>query len=463
MVLRRLAVAVALVVVRGEVSKPFLVEQQQQRRYAVAKQIVKNRFELAVPDETVTVFALDAGAKLESHAFSAIAALSSVVHFSAEPLKLRFVMMLTAPREAADVLSEALCRAIESAIGHVYARYASKIFEEKCFMTTFAEIARPANGTSCPARPRPPAARVTFVQFPVTAAEYPPEVRELFELFCCSSRRYAINRPELARSLGNHARFFAHLTLLPLGVKRALFLDADVLARVDVRPLYAAPLTTVRFVAAAKRCAQKRARYQPHFAFSDELLKEFGLKSNAMLVNAGVLVVDLQAYCRDGLFHDLRAVLRRHVAGPPLWRDGNNQPPFTIAAARHITFVDPSWNVRLGDAQGQARVARVQRRKQQRNGPRQVAANGGALTAAATEDVCTRMLEDPWILHAHFNPCAALPDRLCPDNNAHSINNTANEPLRDNEDTQHHTIPSLLRYVSLIFSCLTHSFLGPLS
>ena len=75
----------------------------------------------------------------------------------------------------------------------------------------------------------------------------------------------AVDRPELARAMGNHARFFAYLALLPLGVRRAMFLDVDTLAHDDVAPLMASPLDEQKFVAAAKRCAPKRAAYKPRF------------------------------------------------------------------------------------------------------------------------------------------------------------------------------------------------------
>ncbi|KAJ8601204.1 hypothetical protein CTAYLR_003258 [Chrysophaeum taylorii] len=351
--------------------------------------VARGQRTLAVPSETVVVFSLDAGAQLETHAFSTLAALSSVVHASTHAAKLRFVVMLTVPKFASETLADAMCVAIESAIGH--------LVSVTCSRRSFRALL--GNETTRCAAAAVPASRsrVTFVEFPSRALDYPPYVGELLELLCCSQRRYAIKRAELATSLGNHARFFAHLALLPLGVTRALFMDADVLARVDVSTLFATDLNRARFVGAARRCASKRAAYQPHVQFRDELVKEFGLKSSAMLVNAGVLVVDLEAYCAATVLDGLKAVLRRHIAGPPLWRDGNNQPPFTIAAARHITFVDPAWNVRLGDARGQALVVKAKKRRRE-----------------SLRDECTAMLADPWVLHAHFKPCEALPDRLCP-------------------------------------------------
>lgn len=341
----------------------------------------------------MVVFSLDAGPQLDTHAFSVLAALSSVVHFSQQAERLRFVIMLTVPKSSVQMLSKAMCAAVTAAIGDMPAFAESTL--PMCHSWSFV-----TNETrSCAARERGLGARLTFVDFPQGAKEYPEDVRVMLELLCCAQRRYSIKRPELATSIGNHARFFAHLALLPAGVRRALFLDADVLARVDVGELYSTELTQARFIAAARRCASKRSAYQPHFKFHDELVKELGLKSNAMLVNAGVLLMDLEAYCNAQVIESLKAVLRRHIAGPPLWRDGNNQPPFTIAAAKHISFVDPSWNVRMGDAKGQAQVARNKRRRRD---------------PSTRSDECTAMLQDPWILHAHFKPCDALPDYLCP-------------------------------------------------
>lgn len=349
---------------------------------------------LEVPEDTVIAFSLDAGPSLDTHAFSVIAALSSVMHFSMHAEQLRFAIMLTVPPEAVEPLVEAMCRAVRSVIRKVVPQSSLRM----CSTASFADV---ANETRCAASRIGLDAWVTFVDFPSNAVEYPESISELLELLCCSQRRYAVKRAELATSLGNHARFFAHVALLPAGVRRVLFLDADVLARVDVTALYATQLTPAHFIAAARRCATKRAAYKPKFKFHDELVKEFGLKSMSMLVNAGVLVVDLEAYCRAKVIDALKTVLRRHIAGPPLWLDGNNQPPFTIAAARHIVFVDPSWNVRVGDARGQAHVTRVKRRRHE-----------------PVDDECTAMLADPWILHAHFKPCEALPSWLCPTSSA---------------------------------------------
>ncbi|KAH8044224.1 hypothetical protein JL721_12927 [Aureococcus anophagefferens] len=79
------------------------------------------------------------------------------------------------------------------------------------------------------------------------AGDYPGRVQRVLELLCCSQHCYAVDRPELARSMGNHARFFAYLALLPLGVRRAMFLDVDTLAHDDVAPLMASPLDEQKF------------------------------------------------------------------------------------------------------------------------------------------------------------------------------------------------------------------------
>ena len=67
--------------------------------------------------------------------------------------------------------------------------------------------------------------------------------------------------------------------------------------------------------------------------------------------------MDMERYCAADVVGNLDTVLVRHLRGPPLWRQGNNQPPFTIAAARHTLFVHPSWNVRPGDARAEQMVA----------------------------------------------------------------------------------------------------------
>ena len=345
------------------------------------------------------VYSLDASPGLVDHAFSAVASLSSVVHASANATALRFAFVLTIPEASLDDFTAALCATIISAVGRDLHRPGLPVCARRSLS---AFLAAGSDGSCAAAGNAALPARVTFVHFPQHAGDYPGRVQRVLELLCCSQHRYAVDRPELARSMGNHARFFAYLALLPLGVRRAMFLDVDTLAHDDVAPLMASPLDEQKFVAAAKRCAPKRAAYKPRFKFSDPLVAEFGLKSEAQHVNAGVLVMDMERYCAADVVGNLDTVLVRHLRGPPLWRQGNNQPPFTIAAARHTLFVHPSWNVRPGDARAEQMVAGRQTRYSRRH-------------PKAGADECADMVHNPArILHAHFKPCDALPNRLCP-------------------------------------------------
>lgn len=347
------------------------------------------------------VFSLDASPGLVDHAFSAIASLSSIVHASPNATRLRFAFVLTIPEASMDDFTAAMCDVVISSVGGAMHEAGGGV--PMCARRSLGAFLEAGSDRSCGARPaaRLPA-RVTFVHFPQHARAYPGRVQRVLELLCCSQHRYSVDRPELARSMGNHARFFAYLALLPLGVRRALFLDVDTLVHDDVGPLLGEQLDEQRFIAAAKRCAPKRAAYKPRFKFADPLVAEFGLKSEAQHVNAGVLVMDMERYCAADIVKNLDAVLVRHLRGPPLWRQGNNQPPFTIAAARHTLFVHPSWNVRPGDAKAEQMVAGRQSRYSRKH-PKQ------------GYDPCAEMIHTaPKILHAHFKPCDALPARLCP-------------------------------------------------
>jgi len=339
------------------------------------------------------VYSLDASPGLADHAFSAVASLSSIVHAARNASALRFAFILTVPERSVGPFAEALCAAIVAAGGARMHRGSGVPF---CARRSLAALLAREPGCATAAAALP--ARVTFVHFPQSDAGYPPRVRRVLELLCCAQRRYRVDRPELATSLGNHARFFAYLALLPLGCRRAVFLDVDTLAHHDLADLVAAPLTEARFVAAARRCAPKRAAYKPRFRFRDALVSAMGLRSEKQHVNAGVLVIDLERYCAADVVGNLDAVLVRHLQHGPLWHQGNNQPPFTVAAAKHTLFVHPSWNVRPGDARAEQAVARVHRRH-----------------GNAAKDECADMIhEAPRILHAHFRPCDALPPRLCP-------------------------------------------------
>jgi len=284
------------------------------------------------------VYSLDASPKLSDHAFSALASLASIAHASADPASLRFAFVLTLPEATVGAFADAFCGVVREAVPALAGGSAPL-----CAQLQFSELygrRRPSNGTACaPAAGARLPASVTFVHFPDDAAAYPLQVARVLERLCCSQRRYRVDRPELARSMGNHARFFAYLALLPLGVRRALFLDADTLVRDDVGDLLAAPLTEDRFVAAAARCAPKKAAYRPRFRFEAKIVHDMGLHDERQHVNAGVLVVDVARYCAADVVRNLDDVLAAHLAGPRLWRQGNNQPPFTIAAARHT----PGW------------------------------------------------------------------------------------------------------------------------
>ena len=176
--------------------------------------------------------------------------------------------------------------------------------------------------------------------------------------------------------------------------------------------------------AAKKRCSYGRdgaagRRYKPRFKFSHPLVKAMGLFNERQHVNAGVLVVDLERYCEEDLVAKLDKVLVQHLQGPPLWHQGNNQPPFTIAAAAHTLFVHPSWNVRPGDARGQARAQHAQKR------------SASSAPSSQIKDQCASMLHTPpKILHAHFPPCSALPPRLCPTHPRSSERDPATKVLK---------------------------------
>ena len=116
-------------------------------------------------------------------------------------------------------------------------------------------------------------------------------------------------------------------------------------------------------------------------------------------------------YCAADVVRNLDDVLAAHLAGPRLWRQGNNQPPFTIAAARHTLFVHPGWNVRPADAAAERAVAG-------RSKGKPAAADGPpppASAARVARDECEAMIRgDVRILHSHFSPCDALPPAYCP-------------------------------------------------
>lgn len=145
-------------------------------------------------------------------------------------------------------------------------------------------------------------------------------------------------------------RYTAHGLLLPLGVRRAVYLDADCVAYTSLRPLHRSRLSGYRTVAVSPRClndliADRFNTKHPlvrHFGFRNESTQEF---------NTGVMVLDLVGICNgrgdEELVRLAEATLRDIKDAPFDSRTGAyDQVLCNIAWARNVSMVDPRWNCR---------------------------------------------------------------------------------------------------------------------
>ena len=61
-------------------------------------------------------------------------------------------------------------------------------------------------------------------------------------------------------------------------------------------------------------------------------------------------MINMEAFCRVDFFGVMLEVARFHAHVQPLWRLSGNQAVAEVAGARHIAWVNGSWNCAKDDA-----------------------------------------------------------------------------------------------------------------
>ena len=136
----------------------------------------------------------------------------------------------------------------------------------------------------------------------------------------------------------NFARFFLP-KLLP-GVRRVLYLDADVVVQADVASLFELALPAGALAAAVPR-SEPHFRYKRYAARAGETFakryraRQVRLDGTKPTFNAGVMLADLDAWRAAALTEDAVWWLEQHAASPDgLWHLGSQPPMHLILYGR---------------------------------------------------------------------------------------------------------------------------------
>ena len=164
-------------------------------------------------------------------------------------------------------------------------------------------------------------------------------------------------RPDLARgssAIMNNLRFVADELLLPYGISRVLYLDADTCVRAPLSPLLQ---RDEHVVVAAERdkysmlistWTARGRNISVHSAERALIRRRWGFNSSQHQFNAGVLRLDLQRWCRNKLFDRITEVANYHARVHRLfrWVGGSNQAFAEVALVPYVHHVRREWNCR---------------------------------------------------------------------------------------------------------------------
>eukprot|EP00873_Tetraselmis_striata_P045268 jgi/Tetstr1/465532/TSEL_010201.t1 len=153
------------------------------------------------------------------------------------------------------------------------------------------------------------------------------------------SQARATDRADLA-NIPNFARNWAHEMLLPLGVEKVIYLDADTIVKGDLGELWGARMKVGRAVMMARNCKKVLHR---HYDFSSLLVKHFLKDPGGCMYNTGVIVMDLRMMRQLSVGSRITLLYNSHRRAK-LWLQGNQQPAFVMAVANHTQVLDGRWN-----------------------------------------------------------------------------------------------------------------------
>ncbi len=149
------------------------------------------------------------------------------------------------------------------------------------------------------------------------------------------------------QSLHNFVRFFLHDLLAGTGIKRIIYLDADVIVKRDVRELWEDHSKSLE-QSRSTVCAAIRPS-SPLFNYIPGVLQPYmpeWVPLNNPAFNAGVLLIDLEKWRNRGLTDEyLMWLAARDSTGPEtLWRHGS-QPLMLLLFHAEACKLESRWNV----------------------------------------------------------------------------------------------------------------------
>ena len=162
---------------------------------------------------------------------------------------------------------------------------------------------------------------------------------------------------------GTWFRYIAHRILIPLGVRRALYLDGDTCS---IRPLQGlfriARNVTAPLVVSRRAVPQWKLRYWLAEKGTDVKVAStrWGFESwrddEVHMFNSGVMLMNLQAYCLADIWGRMRSLAHHHATVSRLFGPldtvkefGDNQA-IEIVGAAHSHMVGTEWNCRHSSA-----------------------------------------------------------------------------------------------------------------
>ena len=126
--------------------------------------------------------------------------------------------------------------------------------------------------------------------------------------------------------------------LLPAGVRRAIWLDCDLLVLGDIATLWDADLNGHHALA-----VQDRVVPTVSSSFGIGPWRELGLAKDAPYFNAGVMLIDVDRWRRDGVAERAMAYLRTHHQSVYFW----DQEGLNVVLAGRWGRLDEAWNCNL--------------------------------------------------------------------------------------------------------------------
>ncbi|KAM8930747.1 glycosyltransferase 8 domain-containing protein 1 [Pelodytes ibericus] len=161
------------------------------------------------------------------------------------------------------------------------------------------------------------------------------------------------------------ARFY--LPDLVPGIKRAIYLDDDVIVQDDIRELYNTPIKPGHAAAFSDDCdsvaskflirgAGNQYNYIGFFDYKKERIRKLQMKANTCSFNPGVFVANLTEWKRQNITKQLETWMEYNVAEELYSKTlagSITAPPLLIVFYQHHSSIDPMWHVRhLGSSTG---------------------------------------------------------------------------------------------------------------